>query len=112
MISHFISFIWVFISLTCFLEDPFIFFLAISVYFCIIGEGVTGREQPQVQKVTQAGPKITQAGPKSHARAKMPHWSVINNDFESPIQSLIDKSGQENVLSNRLKYFILEFSNQ
>ena len=33
---------------------------------------------------------------------------IVYNDFESPIQSLIDKSGQENLLSNRLKYFILE----
>ena len=33
---------------------------------------------------------------------------ILYNDFESPIQSLIDKSGQENALSNRLKYFILE----
>ena len=56
MISHFISFIWVFISLTFFLKTH-IFFLPISVYFFITGEGVTGREQPQVQKVTQAGPK-------------------------------------------------------
>ena len=33
---------------------------------------------------------------------------IVNKDFESPIQSLIYKSGQENVLSNRLKYFISE----
>ena len=56
MISHFISFIILFISLKKILRPIYIFF-AISVYFCITGEGVTGREQPQVQKVTQAGPK-------------------------------------------------------
>ena len=28
------------------------------------------------------------------------------NDFDSPIQNLIDESGQGNLLSKRLKYFI------
>ena len=56
MISHFISFIWVFISLTFFLKTHIFFWLFLYIFF-ITGEGVTGREQPQVQKVTQAGPK-------------------------------------------------------
>ena len=33
---------------------------------------------------------------------------ILYNDFDSPIQNLIDKSGQDTLLSNRLKYFILE----
>ena len=33
---------------------------------------------------------------------------ILYNNLESAIQSLIDKFGQENLLSNRLKYFILE----
>ena len=33
---------------------------------------------------------------------------ILYNDFDSPIQKLIDKSGQGTLLSNRLKYFILE----
>ena len=33
---------------------------------------------------------------------------ILYNDFDSPIQNLIDKSGQGTLLSNRLKYFILE----
>ena len=33
---------------------------------------------------------------------------ILYNDFDSPIQSLIDKLGQGTLLSNRLKYFILE----
>ena len=33
---------------------------------------------------------------------------ILYNDFHSPIQSLIDKLGQGTLLSNRLKYFILE----
>ena len=35
-------------------------------------------------------------------------FRILHNDFDSPIQNLIDKSGQETLLSNRLKYFILE----
>ena len=33
---------------------------------------------------------------------------ILYDDFDSPIQSLIDKLGQGTLLSNRLKYFILE----
>ena len=33
---------------------------------------------------------------------------ILYNDFESPIQNLMDKSGQGTLLSNRLKYLILE----
>ena len=33
---------------------------------------------------------------------------ILYNDFDSPIQNLIDKSGQGTLLSNRMKYFILE----
>ena len=33
---------------------------------------------------------------------------ILHNDFESPIQNLMDKSGQGTLLSNRLKYLILE----
>ena len=33
---------------------------------------------------------------------------ILYNDFDLPIQSLIDKLGQGTLLSNRLKYFILE----
>ena len=33
---------------------------------------------------------------------------ILYNDFNSPIQCLIDKLGQGTLLSNRLKYFILE----
>ena len=33
---------------------------------------------------------------------------ILHNDFESPIQNLMDKSGQGRLLSNRLKYLILE----
>ena len=34
--------------------------------------------------------------------------SFLHNDFESPIQNLMEKSGQGTLLSNRLKYLILE----
>ena len=33
---------------------------------------------------------------------------ILHNDFESPIQNLMDKSGQGTLLSNRLKYLSLE----
>ena len=33
---------------------------------------------------------------------------ILYNDFDSPIQNLIDKLGQGTLLSSRLKYFILE----
>ena len=33
---------------------------------------------------------------------------ILHNDFESHIQNLMDESGQETLLSNRLKYLILE----
>ena len=36
---------------------------------------------------------------------------ILYNDFDSPIQNLIDRSGQGTLLSNRLKYFILEVFN-
>ena len=37
-------------------------------------------------------------------------WSlrIVYNDFEPPIHSLVEKSGQESLLSNKLKYFILD----
>ena len=33
---------------------------------------------------------------------------ILYNDFDSPIHNLINESGQRTLLSNRLKYFILE----
>ena len=69
MTSHFILFIWGFISLIFIFKDPFNF-SAIYVYFCLTGEAVTGREQPQGQKVTQGGPKCHASWSKTSCKGQ------------------------------------------